>query len=63
MSKFSDIERGSRLIKERLNSLIIKEDLMKQEKKLFIEMFYNREKVLVWEFVEIGKVRLEVISS
>ncbi len=48
-------------MKERLDFLIIKEDLTKQEKELFIEMFYNREKVLVWEFIEIGKMRLEVV--
>ena len=48
------------MIKKRLDSLIIKEDLTKQEKELFIEMFYNREKALTWEFIEIEKVRLEV---
>ncbi len=50
------------MIKERLDSLIIGEGLMKQEKELFIKILYNREKVLVWEFIEIRKVRLEVIS-
>ena len=49
------------MIKERLDSLIIEEGLIKQEKELFIEIFYNRKKILVWEFVEIGKVRLEII--
>ncbi len=60
MLKFSNIEGGSKLIKERLDSLIIKEDLIKQEKELFIEIFYNREKVLIWEFIKIRKVRLEI---
>jgi len=36
---------------------------MKQEKELFIEIFYNREKTLVWEFVEIKKIWLEVTPS
>ncbi len=60
MLKFSNIEGGSKLIKERLDSLIIKEDLIKQEKELFIEIFYNREKVLIWEYIKIRKVRLEI---
>ncbi len=33
---------------------------MKQEKKLFTEIFYNREKILIWEFIKIRKVRLKV---
>ncbi len=50
------------MTKERLDSLIIKEDLTKQKKKLFIKIFYNREKILIQEFRKIGKVRLEVVS-
>jgi len=33
---------------------------MKQEKELFIKIFYNREKVLAWEFIKIRKIRPEV---
>ncbi len=49
------------MTKERLDFLIIEEGLTKQEKKLFTKILYNREKALIWEFVEIRKVRLEVI--
>ncbi len=48
------------MTKKRLDSLIIEEDLIKQKKKLFIEIFYNREKILTWEFIKIKKIRSEV---
>ncbi len=48
------------MTKERLDFLILKKGLTKQEKELFIKIFYNREKALVWEFIKIRKVRSEV---
>ena len=48
------------MTKERLDSLIIEKDLIKQEKKLFTEILYNREKILVWEFIKIKKMWSEV---
>ena len=51
------------MTKERLDSLIIGEGLTKQKKELFTKILYNREKALIWEFIEIGKVRSEVVSS
>ena len=50
------------MTKERLDSLIIKENLIKQEKELFTEILYIREKILAWEFIKIEKVRSEITS-
>jgi len=58
--KFSSIERGSRLTEERASQLIIRKELTKEEKALFIEMLYCREKVLAFDFSHCGKVRPEV---
>jgi hypothetical protein len=58
--KFSDIERGSRLTEERISKLVIGSGLTKEEKALFIEMLYNREKVLAFDFSHCGRVRREV---
>jgi hypothetical protein len=58
--KFSSIERGSRLTEERASQLIIGKELTKEEKALFIEMLYCREKVLAFDFSHCGKIRPEV---
>jgi hypothetical protein len=58
--KFSDIERGSRLTKERVSKLIVGSDLTKQEKAVFTEILYNREKVLAFDFSHCGKIHLDV---
>ena len=54
--KFSDIERGSRLTKERLENLIIGEGLTPQEQDVFVEMLFNHEKVLAFEWAHKGMV-------
>jgi len=41
--KFSTIPRGSRLTPERLNSIIIEENLTPQKKELFTEILYNKK--------------------
>ena len=58
--KFSDIPKGSRLIEELIKELIIGDSLWPKEKELFIEMLYNREKALAFDFSEIGKVKPDV---
>ena len=58
--KFSDIERGSRLTRERVEALIIGKDLTPQEMDVFVEMLHNREKVIAYDFKHCGKVRADV---
>ena len=58
--KFSDIEKGSRLTEERAVKLVIGEGLTVQERAVFFEMLYNREKALAFNFSHRGKIRLEV---
>jgi hypothetical protein len=58
--KFSDIERGSRLTEERISKLKMGTGLTKEERELFVEMLYNREKALAFDFSHCGMVRAEV---
>jgi hypothetical protein len=58
--KFSDIPKGSRLTKERIKDLIVGDSLWPKEKELLIEMLYNCEKALAFDFSEIGKVKPDV---
>src|SRR5438045_8845145 len=58
--KFSDIKRGSRLTKERLENLIIGEGLTPQEQDVFVEMLFNHEKALAFEWAHKGMVQPEV---
>src|SRR5204863_2671299 len=58
--KFSDIEKGSRLTEERAAKLIIREELTSKERAMFLEMLYNREKALAFDFSHCGKIRSEV---
>ena len=44
----------------RIKELIIGDSLWPKEKELFIEMLYNREKALAFDFLEIGKVKPDV---
>lgn len=58
--KLSTIPKGSRLTEERIKNLIVGDSLWPKEKELFIEMLYNCEKALAFDFSHIGKVRPEV---
>ena len=58
--KFLDIEKGSRLTEERIAKLIIGKDLTAEEKELFLEMLFNKEKAIVFNYLYYKKVRLEV---
>src|SRR6266576_6426648 len=60
IAKFSDIRRGSRLTKERIEKLIVGEGLTPQERDVFVEMLYNREKAVAFEWEHKGMVRPEV---
>jgi ribonuclease HI len=56
--KFSDIEKGARIKGERLQGLIdqVKDTLTPEELDVFLEIMYNREAALAWEFSECGKL-------
>jgi len=58
--KFSDIKKGSRLTPERAERMKIGHGLTEQEKDLLLEVFYNREAALAWDFSHLGKIRAEV---
>src|SRR5439155_24670072 len=58
--KFSDIVKGSRLTEERVTKLIVGKELTLQERAVFLEMLYNREKALAFDFSHCGKIRSEV---
>jgi hypothetical protein len=57
ISKFSNILKGSRLTKERIERLVVGDSLWSKEKELFIEMLYNWEKALAFDFTYIEKIR------
>jgi hypothetical protein len=58
--KFSTIARGARLTQERVERMIVGDS---QEKNLMLEMLYNREAALAWDFNEIGCVKDSVAPS
>jgi RNase H-like domain found in reverse transcriptase/Integrase zinc binding domain/Reverse transcriptase (RNA-dependent DNA polymerase) len=58
--KFSAIARGARLTPERADRMIVGEDLTDKERDVMLEMLYNREAALAWDFSEIGKVKEDV---
>ena len=58
--KFSGIQRGSRLTDERIKDLIVGDSLWPKERELFIEVLYNREKALTFDFLHIRKVKADV---
>ncbi|CAM1507682.1 Fc.00g073230.m01.CDS01 [Cosmosporella sp. VM-42] len=56
--KFSLIEKGSRIYGDRLQGLLdqVEGHLTQQEIELFLQIMYNREAALSWDFEESGKV-------
>ena len=49
IAKFSNIERGSRLIEKQIEELIVSSNLLAQEQDVFVEMLYNCEKAIAFE--------------
>lgn len=43
--------------------MIIENGMTKQEKKVFIEILYNKEAILAWDFTKIKKVKKKVAIS
>lgn len=58
--KFSDIATGSRLTPERAEKMLVGDELTSAEKDILLELLYNREAALAWDFEHIGHVREEV---
>ncbi|KAH7147253.1 hypothetical protein DER46DRAFT_466498, partial [Fusarium sp. MPI-SDFR-AT-0072] len=60
--KFSKLERGSRLKGERLKKLKdqVSRTLTTAELDVFLEIMYNREAALAWDFMECGQLDLIV---
>ena len=58
--KFSDIQKGSRLTEERIKDLVVGDGLWPKERELFLEVLYNQEKALAFDFTDIGKVKPDV---
>jgi hypothetical protein len=48
-------------MEECIEALVVGNSLQLEEKELFIEMLYNREKALAFDFLEIGKVKPNVV--
>jgi hypothetical protein len=58
--KFSVINKGDRLTPERIEKLKIGASITPEEKDLLIEMLYNREKALAFDFSQLGRVSRDV---
>ncbi len=58
--KFSDIIKGSRLTAERIKDLKLRDSLWPAEREVLIEILYNQEKVLAFDFSQLGRVSHDV---
>ena len=58
--KFSDRVKGTRLTKEHIDRLKIGKGVAQQEKDVLIEVLYNREAGIVFDFMEKGVFEPEV---
>jgi hypothetical protein len=58
--KFSGIAKGSRLTPERIAKLNIGIELRPAEKDLFLEMLFNREAALAYDYSHLGRIAREV---
>ena len=60
VSKFTPIVKEARLIPERHGKMIVGDEIIEQEKGVLTKILYNRKVVLVWDFIEMGKVKREI---
>jgi hypothetical protein len=60
--EFSTLAKGTRLTDKRVAIMQIGTDILPQEEDLLMQLLYNREAVLSWDFSEIGKVRSAVAA-
>jgi hypothetical protein len=59
--KFSSIKKGSWLTEECIEDLVVGDSLWLKEKELLVELLYNQEAALAFDFSEIRKVNLDVV--
>ncbi len=62
ISKFSELTKETRLKSERIQRMQIEDELLKRKKELLLEMLFNREAALFWDFIEKDSIRLEISS-
>ncbi len=62
ISKFSELAKETRLKSERIQRMQIENELLKRKKKLLLEMLFNRETALFWDFIEKDSIRSKVSS-
>jgi hypothetical protein len=61
--RFTEMAQGSRLTEPRLTALLktVEGSLSDQEKGMLIQVLFNREAALAWDFSECGRIRHEVV--
>ena len=62
-SKFSDLACDFRLISEWADHMLVDKNLITTERNLLLEMLYNREAALAWDFMKMDVVQSSVMSS
>ena len=58
--KFSTIKKGTRLTTERIEKLNMAKNLMAREKDVFLEVLFNREAAIAFDFTEKGHFSNEI---
>ena len=58
--RLAKFPRGQRLTKQRFEELVIGPDLTALESELLVEILYNREGALAWDWTELGRISHEV---
>jgi hypothetical protein len=61
MSKFSDIPRELQLILEQLKSIVIRDILLENERRLLVKMLYNWKKVIAFNFLHYIQIIKDVV--
>ncbi len=62
ISKFFELAKETRLKSERIQRMQIKNELLKRKKELLLEMLFNRETALFWDFIEKNSIRSKISS-
>lgn len=60
--KFIPIAKRARLTPERLGKMIIGAGMTEQKKEVLMEILYNKEVILAWDFTKMRKVKKKVAS-
>jgi hypothetical protein len=55
-----DVRKGTRLTEEQIKDLVVGDSLWPKEKEVFLEMLYNQEKAITFDFSHIRKVKPDV---